>query len=128
MTSEPQLLLMAAVAMVGVVHTLVPDHWAPIVAIARQRGWSRAGTARAAIVAGTGHVGSTLVIAVAVWIAGSAAASQLGHLIDIASSLALIGFGSWIAISAWHETRHAGRRVTTRSHASALARSSPWRP
>jgi hypothetical protein len=27
MTVEPQLLLIAAVATVGVLHTLVPDHW-----------------------------------------------------------------------------------------------------
>jgi len=105
MIAEPQLLLISAVAMVGVLHTLVPDHWAPIVAIARQRGWSRAETARAAMIAGMGHVGSTLIIATAVWIAGIAAATRLGHFVDIASSVALVGFGSWIAVSAWHEAR-----------------------
>jgi ABC-type nickel/cobalt efflux system permease component RcnA len=105
MTSEPQLLLIAAVATVGVLHTLVPDHWVPIIALARQRGWSRAETARAAFVAGTGHVSSTLAIAFAVWIAGVAVAARLGHLVDIASSLALIGFGGWIAVSAWYEMR-----------------------
>src|SRR5215471_12228122 len=107
MTPEPQLLLVVAVMAVGVLHTLVPDHWAPIVAIARQRGWSRAETARAAIVAGIGHVGSTLLIAVAVWIAGVATATRLGHLVDIASSLALVGFGGWIALASWLEQRWA---------------------
>ena len=107
MTLEPQMLLFAAVAMVGVLHTMVPDHWAPIVAIARQRGWSRAETARAAIVAGMGHVSSTLAIAIAVWIAGAAAATRLGHLVDTVSSLALVGFGSWIAWSAWRDLQRA---------------------
>ena len=107
MTLEPQMLLFAAVAMVGVLHTMVPDHWAPIVAIARQRGWSRAETARAAIVAGMGHVSSTLAIAIAVWIAGAAAATRLGHLVDTLSSLALVGFGSWIAWSAWRDLQRA---------------------
>jgi len=107
MTLEPQILLFAAVAMVGVLHTMVPDHWAPIVAIARQRGWSRAETARAAIVAGMGHVSSTLAIAIAVWIAGAAAATRLGHLVDTVSSLALVGFGSWIAWSAWRDLQRA---------------------
>ncbi|HEY5071164.1 MAG TPA: hypothetical protein VII63_03950, partial [Caulobacteraceae bacterium] len=64
----PQLLLVGAVAGVGVLHTMVPDHWVPITLIARQRGWSRAATARAALVAGTGHVLSTLAIALVVWI------------------------------------------------------------
>lgn len=107
MTLEPQMLLFAAVAMVGVLHTMVPDHWAPIVAIARQRGWSRAETARAALVAGMGHVSSTLAIAIAVWIAGAAAATRLGHLVDAVSSLALVGFGSWIAWSAWRDMQRA---------------------
>ena len=34
------LFLVAAVAGVGVLHTIVPDHWVPIALIARQRGWS----------------------------------------------------------------------------------------
>jgi nickel/cobalt transporter (NicO) family protein len=107
MTGQPQLLLLAGIAAVGVLHTVVPDHWAPIVAIARQRGWSRTETARAAVLAGGGHVGSTLIIALLVWIAGAAAARRFGHLVDLASSLALIGFGLWVALSAWRELRRA---------------------
>jgi hypothetical protein len=103
---SPQLLLIGGVAAVGVLHTIVPDHWAPIVLMARQRGWSRAETARAALLAGTGHVVSTLAIALVVWVAGAAAARRFGAVIDTASSLALIGFGLWIAVSAWHEQRH----------------------
>jgi ABC-type nickel/cobalt efflux system permease component RcnA len=101
------LLLLAGVAAVGVLHTAVPDHWAPIVAIARQRGWSRAETVRAALVAGGGHVGSTLVLGIVVWLAGAAAAQRFGHAVDVASSLALVGFGLWVAVSAWREIRHA---------------------
>ena len=62
MTFGPELLLIGAVAAVGVLHTVVPDHWVPITMIARQRGWSMAETARASLIAGTGHVVSTLVM------------------------------------------------------------------
>ena len=48
MNYGPELLLVAAVATVGVLHTIVPDHWVPITLIARQRGWSKSETARAA--------------------------------------------------------------------------------
>ena len=98
-----QLLLIGAVFAVGVLHTIVPDHWLPITVIARQRGWSKTETARAALQAGTGHVISTLAIAVVVWIAGATAAKRYGTAIDTASSLTLIGFGLWIAVSAWRE-------------------------
>ncbi len=63
MGETPQLLLIGAVAAVGVLHTVVPDHWVPITLLARQHGWSRRETARNAFVAGTGHVVSTLIIA-----------------------------------------------------------------
>jgi hypothetical protein len=43
------LLLIATVAAVGVLHTVVPDHWVPITLMARQRGWNRAETAGVAL-------------------------------------------------------------------------------
>ena len=63
MNYGPELLLVAAVATVGVLHTIVPDHWVPITLIARQRGWSGSETARAALHDGIGKALSTLLIA-----------------------------------------------------------------
>ena len=108
MTLGPQWLLIAAVAAVGVLHTIVPDHWVPITLIARQRGWSKAETARAAFQAGIGHVVSTLVIAALVWIAGVEVASRFGHIVDVMASIALIAFGGWIALSAWRDLSGGG--------------------
>ena len=51
---------------------------------------------------------STLAIAAVVWVAGYATAQQFGSFVDTASSLALIGFGGWIAISAWRDLRNEG--------------------
>jgi ABC-type antimicrobial peptide transport system permease subunit len=90
---------------VGILHTLVPDHWAPIALLARQRGWTTGQIARAAALAGTGHTLSTLVIAIIVWLAGAALAARFGHLLGTLSSIALIGFGGWIAIASLREIR-----------------------
>src|ERR1017187_9938201 len=115
MNYGPQLLLIGAVFAVGVLHTIVPDHWLSITVIARQRGWSKRETARAAFQAGIGHVLSTLAIAVIVWIAGATVAKRYGTAIDTVSSLALICFGVWIAVSAWREQhRHQLTRITDR--------------
>lgn len=102
--SQQALLLLAVVA-VGVLHTIVPDHWAPIALMARQRGWSREQTARAAFGAGLGHTLSTLAIGLVVWVAGLAFALRFGRYVSIASSIALIGFGLWIALSSLREIR-----------------------
>jgi hypothetical protein len=111
------LLLVGAVAAVGVLHTIVPDHWLPIALIARERGWSRAETARAALQAGTGHVLSTLLIGLAVWAAGVAVAQRFGQFVDAASGIALIGFGGWVAFSAWRELHPTGGHGHGHSHA-----------
>ncbi len=108
MNFGPQLLLVASVATVGVLHTIVPDHWVPITLIARQRGWSKTETARAALQAGTGHVLSTLFIALVIWLSGLAFAERFGHLVDRVSSLALVTFGAWIAVAAWRDMRRQG--------------------
>jgi nickel/cobalt transporter (NicO) family protein len=101
MSDSSGLLLVGAVAAVGVLHTIVPDHWVPITLIARQRGWSKAETARVALKAGAGHVLSTLAIALVIWIGGVAVATRFGHWVDTIASVALIGFGAWIAVGAW---------------------------
>lgn len=96
-------LLIATVAVVGVLHTMVPDHWAPIAVLGRTRGWSRGKTARAAALAGFGHVTSTLLLGAFAWTIGMVAAQRYGHLVDRLAAVALIGFGLWIAFASWRE-------------------------
>src|SRR6185437_3773316 len=90
-------LLVGSVAAVGVLHTMVPDHWLPITVMARQRNWSRGETARTALGAGVGHVVSTLVIGLIFWAAGAAVATRFGQWVEFFTSAALVGFGLWAA-------------------------------
>jgi len=128
MSDSSGLLLVGAVAAVGVLHTIVPDHWVPITLIARQRGWSIAETAGVALKAGAGHVLSTLAIALVIWIGGVAVATRFGHWVDTIASVALIGFGAWIAIGAWRDlsSGHSHDHGHGHSHdSSRLQRASP---
>ena len=104
--------LIGTVAAVGVLHTLVPDHWAPIAVIARQRGWSRLRTMRAAAIAGIGHVGSTLVLGIVLWVLGASVAAHYGHVVNVVAAIALIAFGLWFAIGGWRELHGAGHHHT----------------
>lgn len=106
--SPSALVLMAAVIVVGVLHTAVPDHWLPIALLARQNGWSRTETALAATRAGIGHVLSTLALGIAVWLLGISAAQRFGGMVDTVASLALILFGGWSVA--------AGLRALRREH------------
>lgn len=88
-------LLILTVGGVGVLHTMVPDHWAPIAVVARQRGWSPRTTAAAAARAGLGHALSTVAIGLVAWIAGAVAAARAGHLVTLIGGFGLIGLGLW---------------------------------
>jgi ABC-type nickel/cobalt efflux system permease component RcnA len=109
-------ILIVTVAAVGVLHTVVPDHWAPIVILARQQGWSVLRTARAAAIAGLGHVTSTLLLGAVLWIAGAALAVRYAHLVSIAAAVALIGFGLWIAYGGWKEAHDRHEHDHGHSH------------
>jgi hypothetical protein len=113
------LLLLVAVGAVGILHTMVPDHWGPIALLARQYGWSSVRTARTAAVAGVGHTVSTLLIAAVVWLAGAILAQRFEHFVGIASSVALIGFGLWIAAGSLREIgeRHHAHAHFAHTHA-----------
>jgi hypothetical protein len=110
-------LLIAGVAAVGVLHTLVPDHWAPLVVVGRQQGWSTARTARAAAIAGVGHVTSTLLLGILLWAVGAALAVRYGHAVSVAAALALIAFGLWIGYSGWRELQDEDGHDHSHGHA-----------
>jgi nickel/cobalt transporter (NicO) family protein len=116
MNFGPETLLIISVGVVGVLHTIVPDHWVPITLVARQRGWSKAETARAAVQAGIGHVVSTLIIASVIWLAGVAFAVRFGHFVDAVTSVALIAFGGWIAVAAWRDLHRAAGHAHNHGH------------
>lgn len=56
--------------------------------------------------AGVGHTISTLLIAILVWALGAVIAERFGGALTLLSSLALIAFGAWIAVSSLREMRH----------------------
>ncbi len=109
MSSGPELFLIVGVIAVGVLHTLVPDHWVPIAVVARGARWSRLQTARAASIAGLGHTLSTLGIGAIVWLAGLALALRFGNAVSILSSAGLIAFGLWMMIASMPELRSERR-------------------
>ncbi len=103
MIDHAAVLLIVTVGVVGVLHTVVPDHWAPIVVLARQQGWSVARTSRSAALAGFGHVTTTLLLGALLWIIGASLAARYAHYVSLVSAIALLCFGLWIAYAGWKE-------------------------
>jgi len=86
---------------IGILHALAPDHWLPFVMLGRAQKWSPVKLTWITILAGIGHVGSSLLIAAIGVLLGLAVEhvnlfeSNRGNI----ASLLLIGFG--LAYTVW---------------------------
>jgi hypothetical protein len=97
-------LVLAAIT-VGSLHSLAPDHWVPIAAVSRARGWGAAKTARVALLCGFGHVTVSVALGLVGLVTGRAAMETIGTHAGAVSGLLLIGFG--VTYAAWSLHRHA---------------------
>src|SRR5688572_15866974 len=77
-------------AFVGLIHSLVPGHWLPVVLVARGRRWSWQQAVGGALVAASGHI--LLSAAIGVGIALIGAAVLEGHLEEMEH------FAAWFAV------------------------------
>ncbi len=58
-----EILLLSALT-IGIIHAMAPDHWLPFVMIGKANQWTRWKTTNVVILAGLGHVGSSVIITI----------------------------------------------------------------
>ncbi len=90
-------LALAAIT-VGSLHSLAPDHWVPIAAVARARNWSRGRAARVAFICGFGHVTVSVILGLLALLFGEQVLRSVGERMVSLAGLLLIGFGVVYAI------------------------------
>lgn len=99
MSSPVASALALAAATIGVLHTLAPDHWLPIAAVARARDWDQRRTARVAFLCGFGHVTVSTALGLVALISGTAIVEAFGARSASVAGVLLVGFG--IAYAVW---------------------------
>jgi hypothetical protein len=119
MTAPLAVPLAIAAATVGALHALAPDHWVPIAAVSRARGWSVARTARVAFGCGFGHVTVSAALGLIALVSGTAVVEALGARAGAVGGVLLIGFGTAYALwslrrlASRHDHHHIGDTTTT---------------
>jgi len=91
-------LAIAAISL-GSLHSLAPDHWLPIAAVARARNWSRGRALRVAFLCGFGHVTVSVLLGLLALLFGARMIVSLGERMVSVAGLLLIGFG--VAYAIW---------------------------
>jgi nickel/cobalt transporter (NicO) family protein len=95
----PISLLIAGAAAVGVIHSVLPDHWVPLAVVARTERWSLLRVGRVSLLAAGGHVLTSVVIGGVVALVGLQFQKQIetqqGHIVGGVLVLTGLGFLVW---------------------------------
>jgi nickel/cobalt exporter len=90
--------LAVAAISIGSLHSLAPDHWVPIAAIARARNWSKGKALRVAFLCGFGHVTVSVFLGLLALLFGAQLFQSIGERMVSVAGLLMIGFGLAYAI------------------------------
>ena len=85
--------IIAGTILLAMVHALIPNHWLPLVAVARAEGWKQKEVTSITFIAALAHVTGTVVLGLILGFIGKQLQRDYGNTIYIVSSLLLIVFG-----------------------------------
>ena len=95
------ILFAASAAFVGLVHSMAPGHWLPVVLMAKTRRWSVKVAVLGALITASGHIILSLLLAGGAIAVGAHFLSQYEGQIESYAGLGLVLFGAAYAIYAY---------------------------
>jgi nickel/cobalt transporter (NicO) family protein len=85
--------LLTATVLLAAVHALIPNHWLPLVAVAKAERWKKQELTIVTLLAAAAHVTGTVALGVVLGLIGKELQEEFGRTITIATSVLLIAFG-----------------------------------
>jgi putative Mn2+ efflux pump MntP len=85
--------LLIGTVLLAAVHALIPNHWLPLVAVAKAEGWKQKEITTVTLLAAAAHVFGTIVLGIILGIIGEKLEEEYGRAINLAASILLIVFG-----------------------------------
>ena len=85
--------LVAGTFILALVHALIPNHWLPLVAVARAENWKVRDVTTITFISATAHVLGTVALGLVLGVIGKELAEKYGHAINLGASVLLIIFG-----------------------------------
>lgn len=85
--------VIAGTVLLALVHALIPNHWLPLVAVARAEQWKQKEVTTITFLAALAHVTGTVILGLILGIIGKELKENYGAAIDVSSSVLLIVFG-----------------------------------
>lgn len=85
--------VLAGTVLLAMVHALIPNHWLPLVAVAKSEQWSRKEVTWITFLAALAHVTGTVILGLILGFIGKELREDYGQAILVGSSVLLIVFG-----------------------------------
>lgn len=85
--------LLLGILLLGFVHALIPNHWLPLVAVAKAENWSKKDVAKVAFLSALAHVSGTVLLGIVLGNVGQTLAHRYDDYVHIIAPVLLIVFG-----------------------------------
>jgi hypothetical protein len=85
--------LLAGTLILAFVHALIPNHWLPLVAVARAERWKLRDLNVVTLIAAASHVIGTVLLGIVLGLIGDKLENQFGRIIYVVAPVLLITFG-----------------------------------
>jgi nickel/cobalt exporter len=85
--------VIAGTVLLAMVHALIPNHWLPLVAVARAEHWKIREITSITFISALAHVLGTVILGIVLGLIGKQLQEKYGTAINVASSILLIVFG-----------------------------------
>lgn len=85
--------VIAGTVLLAIVHALIPNHWLPLVAVAKAEQWKARDVNLITLLAAFAHVMGTVALGIVLGLIGKELVEDYGNTIYVASSILLIVFG-----------------------------------
>jgi nickel/cobalt transporter (NicO) family protein len=85
--------VIAGTVLLAFVHALIPNHWLPLVAVAKAEGWKQREVTSVTFFAALAHVTGTVILGLVLGLIGKELQEEYGKIIYLVSAVLLIVFG-----------------------------------
>ncbi|MFL5808842.1 MAG: hypothetical protein ACJ749_04925, partial [Flavisolibacter sp.] len=85
--------VIAGTILLAMVHALIPNHWLPLVAVAKAEQWKMRDVTTITFISALAHVLGTVILGIVLGMIGKELRQTYGNAINVASSVQLIVFG-----------------------------------
>jgi nickel/cobalt exporter len=85
--------LLTGTIILAAIHALIPNHWLPLVAVAKAEGWKKKEITSVTLMAAAAHVFGTIVLGIILGRIGHELEEKYGKAITVAAAILLIVFG-----------------------------------